>query len=795
MPEPDPATLQQPDTLQQGRGETALLHDLIRWREQLARSIARNNLGLRSEPIATAVNRILFSLLFICIAEDRGLIGEGTLRDVEDSFSTGRALPDLLRYTRGLYAGDPAAVHDDPEDFGDLVIDDRVLLTILSTLTSDKRPYNFAIVPTDKLPGILLRYLARTVRRSAAHQAIITDTHDTTQSAGMTVPPPAAIGYQVRSSLAAARAGRSRREILPLRVLDPACGAGSILLAAYQDLLDHYPRGVPGFEERREILTDSLHGLDISRHAVAVTRMLLFFRLAEAGKPEKAPGDFLRFADEVFRDLRRTVRCGNALIGPEIIHDESWMFCPARDRHTLLPFDWHQEFPEIFTAGGFDAVISNPPEGPLENREWVQQYFQRHYAVYHPAVDRSAYFLEKSLALVIPGGSVSCLMNNRWLRGGAGSRLRELLNARQIEEIVDFPGFPGTGPAGAFCLIRVRSSPPSHSVPVTIAGPLFFENPDVFVSAHRFPVDQQLLDEGGWQLHDTRSEEIVRKVSLHSTPLENFVMGQVHAGIPVPEDDPFVIQENIAREWLRRDPRCKPLLRRLVTGAGIGRYDARRTGNFLLLIPQGWTASHMKGAKQPWQWLKRRHPLIARHLFPLAEYLKARAGPGEPWWESGSDEFWLEPRKKILFPARFRNPEFLFDAGRAIGDETTTAMPSAGLYLPGILNSRLMAFVFDQSIRKAAPDRQWFTWDDLKTLPVYTPDFDRQEDRARHDRVEKLVRRRIDLEKSCRAAKNDPEREILQKKIRTIDRQIDSLVYGLYGLTAGEIAVVETSSS
>jgi hypothetical protein len=471
------------------------------------------------------------------------------------------------------------------------------------------------------------------------------------------------------------------------------------------------------------------------------------------------------------------------------------MFCPARDRHTLLPFDWHQEFPEIFAAGGFDAVISNPPEGPLENREWVQQYFQRHYAVYHPAVDRSAYFLEKSLALVIPGGSVSCLMNNRWLRGGAGSPLRELLNARQIEEIVDFPGFPATGPAGAFCLIRVRSSPPSHSVPVTIAGPLFFENPDVFVSAHRFPVDQQLLDEGGWQLHDTRSEEIVRKVSLHSTPLENFVMGQVHAGIPVPEDDPFVIQENIAREWLRRDPRCKPLLRRLVTGAGIGRYSARTGGKFSLLIPRGWTASHLKGTKKPWQWLKHRHPLIAQYLAPLAERMKARARPDELWWESGCDEFWQATRKKILFPARFSSPAFLVDTGRGIGDESVAAIPSAGPYLAGLLNSRLLAFVFDQSIRNNAPDRQWFSWDDLRSLPVYTPDFDRPEDRDRHSRMEKLVQRRIDLENGCRTAKNDPEHETVQEKIRSTDRQIDSLVYGLYGLTPDEIAVVETGSS
>lgn len=790
MPEPDAHNTVKPDP-EPGRAETALLHDLIRWREQLARSIARNNPGLRSEMIATAVNRILFSLLFLGIAEDRRLIPVGTLHDMQASCRSGQTLPAILRHTRMAYAEDPPSADETGDDFCDLVIDERVLPAILSALTSADRQYDLAIVPTDKLAEVLQRYLARTVRRSAAHQAVIVDTRDSTQSGGTTVPPAPAIGYLVKSSLAAARARRSPREILPLRVVDPACGAGNILLAAYQDLLGHYPGGTPGPEERREILIDSLYGLDVSRHAVAVTRMLLFFRLAETLDKKTVPGDYFSFSEEIFRDLKKTIRCGNALIGPEIVRDESWMFCPEWDRHTLHPFSWQQGFPEIFAAGGFDSVITHPPEGPLEDREWIQRYFQRHYEVYHPRVDRFAYFLEKGFSLVTRGGSVSCLMSSRWLRGVAGSRLREVLSTRQIEEIVDFSGTPDAGPKGELCILRVRTSPPSRPFPVIIAGRLFFENPEQFVSAHRFPVNQQLLDEGGWQLHDTRADEIVRRISLHSTTLEDFVMGQVHDGIRIPEDDPFVIDESIAEEWMKRDPRCKPLLRRLVEGEGIGRYSGGSTGKFLLLIPERWTATRMKGMKQPWQWLKRRHPLIARHLRPFEEILKARAGPDNFWWESAYDGFWQEPHKKILFPARFSSPAFLFDTGRAIGDETTMAIPSAGPYLPGILNSRLFAFVFDHSVRRAAPDRQWFTWDDCKNLPVYTPDFDRPEDRARHDRVEKLVQRWIDLGKRCRSARSDPEHEALVKKIHATDQQIDMLVYNLYGLTVDEIAVIE----
>jgi len=66
-------------------------------------------------------------------------------------------------------------------------------------------------------------------------------------------------------------------------------------MSAYQDLLVHHRGGTPGPEERREILTGSLYGLDLNRHAVAVTRMLLFFRLTETMDIKTLPGDFFQF--------------------------------------------------------------------------------------------------------------------------------------------------------------------------------------------------------------------------------------------------------------------------------------------------------------------------------------------------------------------------------------------------------------------------------------------------------------------------------------------------------------------
>ena len=783
-----------PDHIEPVVMDLALLHNLTRSREQLARSIARNNLELRSDQIMTVVNRILFPLLFLRIADDRDLLPEGSLTGIRNFQTVPQLIHALASYADALYPDDSPDSSRSSYAGKDPIIEDRVIRSVLEALLSTERRFDCGKMQTGEIAQVLMRYLTRTVRRSAVHQAIVVDTHEAVVSGGTAIAPLSLIDYMVSQALVSARNNRSGREILPLRVFDPACGAGTVLIAVYCNLLEKAGGSSLTFEERKEILLHTVHGLDVNRHAVAATRMLLFLELCNCNDCRKGGRGYSGGAPSELRDLRHTIICGNALVGPEIVHDESWMFCPARDRHTLNTFSYPDRFAEIVAAGGFDVVVSNPPEGPLEPREWIQQYFQRRYSSYHPHIDRSAYFLEKSLSLVSMGGIVSLIMNNRWLRGSAGSPLRGLLATRQIEEIIDLSSVPPGNPGAGLSLLRVRASFPSQTFYVVQAGAGFLEDPEAFTAAHRFPVDHHLLDEGGWAFRDTRAESVIRNIGRHGTPLGEYVMGQVYAGMKIPDDDPFVIEESLAREWLRRDPRCRSLLRRLVAGAGVHCSGAGKTGKFLLLIPQGWTASRMKGAKNPWQLLKHRHPLIARYLQSFEEILRSRVGPEDLWWETACDDFWQEPRKKILFPAQFSSPVFLYDAGRMVGDETMEAIPTAGLYLPGILNSRLIAFMFDYSIRKAVPDWQVFSWDDLRNLPVYTPDFDRPEDLARHDRMEKLVRRRIDLEKSCRAATTDQEREGLQKKILATGRQIDALVYDLYGLTTEETALVEEAT-
>jgi hypothetical protein len=75
--------------------------------------------------------------------------------------------------------------------------------------------------------------------------------------------------------------------------------------------------------------------------------------------------------------------------------------------------------------------------------------------------------------------------------------------------------------------------------------------------------------------------------------------------------------------------------------------------------------------------------------------------------------------------------------------------------------------------------------------PIRTIDFTDPTDVARHERMVSLVERMLDLHKRVAAEQVPHVKTMLLRQIEATDRQIDALVYELYGLTEEEVAVVE----
>jgi type II restriction/modification system DNA methylase subunit YeeA len=61
----------------------------------------------------------------------------------------------------------------------------------------------------------------------------------------------------------------------------------------------------------------------------------------------------------------------------------------------------------------------------------------------------------------------------------------------------------------------------------------------------------------------------------------------------------------------------------------------------------------------------------------------------------------------------------------------------------------------------------------------------------RHDRMVSLVEKMLELHKKLQKAKTPHDKELIERRIKSTDKEIDALVYELYGLTDEEIRIVE----
>jgi type II restriction/modification system DNA methylase subunit YeeA len=110
------------------------------------------------------------------------------------------------------------------------------------------------------------------------------------------------------------------------------------------------------------------------------------------------------------------------------------------------------------------------------------------------------------------------------------------------------------------------------------------------------------------------------------------------------------------------------------------------------------------------------------------------------------------------------------------------------------LNSKLLDF-FWRSI--STPMRggyfRYFT-QYIEQLPIPRINFAKAIDKARHDRMNQMVDVMLELHQELAESKVDQVKNSIQRQIDATDKQIDALVYELYGLTDEEIKIVERTT-
>ena len=774
--------------------DDAFLEEIENWRNLLACNFALRNPALSARDLNFSVQKTIDRLIFLRICEDRGTEDYKRLATL---LNGGRIYPRLLdqfmqadaRYNSGLFHFSAEGGRGVPDTITpNLKLDDKVLKEILSKLYYPESPYEFSVLPADILGQVYEQFLGKTIQLTAGHQAKIEEKSEVRKAGGVYYTPSYIVDYIVKNTLGRQLDGSDPDNPKPIsiskaaeiKVLDPACGSGSFLIVAYQYLLDWHLRQytadpetnepdegkikrhsggkkpkiyqAPGgawklsTDERKRILLNNIHGVDIDSQAVEVTKLSLLLKVIEGESQQIKQRDWIRERQRILPDLGNNIKCGNSLIGPDFYDNEQMLLLDDETQYRINVFDWNQGFPEIMQRGGFDCVIGNPPYGiPFSNEEQV--YLRTVYPQTHKASDSYCIFMVAASALMQSKGMFSFIVPNTFCDLEGGEEFRAwLLSDVSLEKLWQSGWAFSQAIVDTIVFIaNADSNNPTTTVDVELPGNCFQIPTETFRQTHLQKIDFRTPPE---------KKHLFSKLTETTQPLSNFL--SVKAGIKLyekgkgtPPQTPSIIENRIYTKQGSCPGGWQPLLR----GKHIARYQIIETDEF---VNYG-------------QWI---------------------AAPRKP-------EMFSEP--KLLMRRTDDRLLTSYDDSGVICVNSCHVMQFKNsdtsyeyLYFLALLNSRLMQYAFEIS----NPQMVGKVFSEIKVvyvarLPIRPIDFDDPADVVKHDKMVGLVERMLELNKKKANESNPDILQQLETQIAATDRQIDRLVYDLYELTEEEIALVE----
>lgn len=767
------------DTAKGKRGtatvDKAFLETLGGWRVMLAQNLALRNPKLTQRELNYAVQVTLDRIIFLRMCEDRGIELYGRLLGLVNGPKIFARLQQVFReaddkYNSGLFYFTKEKGRADSVDAltPGLAVDDKVLKEIIKALYYPECPYEFSVLPAEILGQVYEQFLGQVIRLTTGHQAKVEDKPEVKKAGGVYYTPTYIVDYIVKHTVGKllGTSGHAPKDAAKLRVLDPACGSGSFLLGAYQYLLDwhrdwyvaagptNHPKAVyqgPAgawrltVAERKRILLNNIFGVDIDPQAVEVTKLSLLLKVLEGESQDSLERQRRLFHERALPDLADNIKCGNSLIGPDCYDGRQLTMFDDEERQRINVFDWDAAFPKVMKAGGFDAVIGNPPYGALF-AEQDSSYLQRQFEATTRDLDSYCLFIEQSSELTRSNGLYSMIVPTGWYSGPKFSRLRRFVAQNSnpmafvnlpydvFEAWVDTTVFvtqkrqkPTSWPREEACEVHLRTFPKRHRIS----------------SAAEFERDLKYADFLKWfelggdeylTYADTYTTLLLIKISRAGRPLGE--CADVQRGVT-----PFKLADKPTHATSRR-----------AFAGTVRRYDF--------------------------------DPGPSRHVrfdHTLAEPKPLRyfVGPRLLLRELISRQFRLQTVKvtKDFVTNKSMQSILQIDGGPALS------------FLLGVLNSRLMSWYFlTRSQVAQRDDFPKIVLKETRGLPVPSAA------EKRHDRMVAAVDVLLALLTRLAAAKSPPDRAALENQIAATDRQIDRLVYELYGLTEAEIRIVDEAT-
>jgi hypothetical protein len=425
---------------------------------------------------------------------------------------------------------------------------------------------------------------------------------------------------------------------------------------------------------------------------------------------------------------------------------------------------WEDEFPEVFADGGFDVVIGNPPYVfARENfRKEEKNYFISNYKLAVYQLNLYILFLEKSTNILRGNGLLSFIMPNNWLTINSAKSVREYVLNHSDIGIVNFTSkvFENANVDTAIVMyskgndnsiVKLYESNASENIHLiqTLNSSFFLSKTDAIINIEA--------------LKNSSLYELIEKIELNTRPLDQ--VADVKSGLKAYETgkgNPIQSEEmKKSRVYHSKIPFNESYIRYL-DGKNVSRYILTWNGEFL----------------------KYGENLAARRKFEFfsTPRILVRQIPSQP---------------PYCIHACYTDEILLND----LNSMNIVNIKEHPLFILALLNSRLMSFWFIHKFGKLSRGIfPQFKVNELEQFPIIVSDDQAPfisrvseilETKPKVNEYKSLLDDAIKHDNFDREIKLKKEIESFEARVVECEKEIDAMVYALYGLSEDEIAIVE----
>jgi hypothetical protein len=808
------------------------LNLIDQWREKLARNIALRNRNLPLHQLNFAVQKTIDRIVFLRIAEDRGIDIYGTLHALLNGTNQYTRLLQLFTQADARYNGGLFNFAEDTLTPG-LTVDDNIIKDIVRSVYYPQSPYEFSVLDVAILGNIYEQFLGKTIRLTTEHHVKVEEKPEVKKAGGVYYTPRDIVEYIVDHTVGEALKETTPSKVEQLHILDPACGSGSFLLGAYDKLLswhlDWYAQDAHRvkalkdhriteprtgdyrltIDEKRRILTNNIYGVDIDDQAVEIAKLSLTLRLLEGETSETAELFTRGGRQRLLPKLESNIKCGNSLIGPDFYSDKpESLFVDDDTRYRINAFDWRgaSGFKQVFdTHGGFDVVLGNPPYIRIQalkefNPVEVKYYKGKYKAASRGNYDLYAVFVEKGLSLLNNHGRLGYILPHKFFNAQYGEPLRRLIaDGGHLKNIVHFGDQQVFDNATTYTCLLFLDAQPHESFHIAKVTDLAAWRRDRSATEGDLPATTATSAE--WNFTVGNAAALFERLSKMPVKLGDIAQ-KIAQGIRTSANEVYVVNVLsddgttmvVKSKFLQRSTQIESASTlRFVEGKEIRRYSISPTGK-AVIVP--YRVVHGKAELLPSKQLQHDWPLTYAYLNEAKSHLQGREDnkmAGDDWYA------FIYPKNieamtaaKIIVPDIASRSSFAWDPEGAFAltsGYAITLKPDcevAPLYVLGLLNSSLIEGYWKQVSTPIRGGFYRFFSQFLAQLPIRSIDFAKPADKAMHDEMVRLVDQMLTLHRQLAATGTDREKSGLQLQIAALDRAIDSLVFRLYGLSTAE---------